>query len=98
MSRTSGIVIVVAVIVLAITPLAGQKRWTLGHTPDGQPDLQGVWTFATITPLERPNELAGKQSGKEFCVHGSCLLYEPDCRLFPTERAFKPGRSCHEDI
>ena len=61
MSRTSGIVIVVAAIALAITPLAGQKRWTLGHTPDGQPDLEGVWTFATITPLERPNELAGKQ-------------------------------------
>jgi hypothetical protein len=29
-------------------------------TPDGQPDLQGVWTNATITPLERPVELADK--------------------------------------
>jgi hypothetical protein len=27
---------------------------------DGQPDLQGVWTNATITPFERPPELAGK--------------------------------------
>jgi hypothetical protein len=31
-----------------------------GRTPDGQPDIQGVWTFATITPLERPSDLAGK--------------------------------------
>jgi hypothetical protein len=27
---------------------------------DGQPDLQGIWTNATITPLERPKEFAGK--------------------------------------
>jgi hypothetical protein len=25
-----------------------------------QPDLQGIWSNATITPLERPNDLAGK--------------------------------------
>src|SRR5438874_13466315 len=36
------------------------KRWTTPRTPDGQPDLQGIWSNATITPLERPNELAGK--------------------------------------
>jgi hypothetical protein len=28
--------------------------------PDGHPDLQGVWTNATITPLERPKSLTGK--------------------------------------
>jgi hypothetical protein len=28
--------------------------------PDGHPDLQGVWTNATITPLERPEAFAGK--------------------------------------
>jgi hypothetical protein len=27
---------------------------------DRHPDLQGVWSFATLTPLERPAELAGK--------------------------------------
>jgi hypothetical protein len=30
-------------------------------TADGQPDLQGVWGYATITPLERPAELGEKQ-------------------------------------
>ena len=30
------------------------------HTPDGQPDLGGYWTNATVTPLERPKELADK--------------------------------------
>jgi hypothetical protein len=28
--------------------------------PVTHPDLQGVWNFATITPLERPNRFAGK--------------------------------------
>jgi hypothetical protein len=31
------------------------------RTADGRPDLQGVWSFATITPLERPTELKDKQ-------------------------------------
>jgi hypothetical protein len=31
------------------------------RTPWGDPDLQGIWTNATITPFERPTELAGKQ-------------------------------------
>jgi hypothetical protein len=41
-------------------PLAGQagsaaKAWTVPRLLDGHPDLQGFWTNATITPLERPN-------------------------------------------
>jgi hypothetical protein len=37
------------------------KPWALQHTPDGQPDLEGYWSNVTITPLERPAELAGKE-------------------------------------
>ena len=29
-------------------------------TPWGDPDLQGVWDYWTFTPLERPDEFAGK--------------------------------------
>ncbi len=35
--------------------------WTVPRTSDGQPDLQGIWTFATGTPLERPKELGAKE-------------------------------------
>jgi hypothetical protein len=31
------------------------------RTSWGKPDLQGVWDFRTVTPLERPTDLAGKQ-------------------------------------
>src|SRR4029450_1194349 len=34
--------------------------WKPARTADGQPDLQGVWTNATITPLERPAQFSGR--------------------------------------
>ena len=34
--------------------------WVNGRTLDGQPDLQGVWTNDTITPIERPASLADR--------------------------------------
>jgi len=48
--------------VLLVWPAAGQtsKTWKMPRTPDGHPDLQGTWSNATITPLERPAELAGE--------------------------------------
>ena len=54
------------VVALAPKPAAGQPavvatdRATAPHTSWGDPDLQGIWDFRTITPLERPDELAGK--------------------------------------
>ena len=36
------------------------NAWSAPRTPDGHPDLQGVWTNTTLTPFERPAELAGK--------------------------------------
>ncbi len=40
------------------TPI--QRRWTPPRTAWGDPDLRGVWDYATMTPLERSRELAEK--------------------------------------
>jgi hypothetical protein len=58
-------------ILLASLNLAGQapsapagdatKKWSVPRTPDGQPDLQGIWTNATVTPFQRPTQLSSKQ-------------------------------------
>src|SRR5712692_3075301 len=45
----------------ATTAAAAKGTWTAPRTPDGQPDLQGVWTNNTVTPLQRPKGLAGKE-------------------------------------
>jgi hypothetical protein len=52
--------------------LADKKVWTPPRTADGQTDLQGVWTNATITPLERPADL----SGKAFFAPSEVAAYE----------------------
>ena len=54
-----------SVVVLMVSlPVAAQQgpapNWTSSRTAWGDPDLQGVYTFATQTPVERPKELAGK--------------------------------------
>jgi len=52
--------IAAAMAALAGAALSGQRASQVGRTPDGQPDLQGVWRVHTITPLERPAEFADK--------------------------------------
>src|SRR5271166_1528940 len=55
--KTYWMVIAAVSTFLPALPLAGQSP----RTPDGKPDLQGVWTNATVTPLERPVELGNQQ-------------------------------------
>jgi len=43
-------------------PARALKAPAVPHTPWGDPDLQGTWNFANLTPLERPSELAGKET------------------------------------
>jgi hypothetical protein len=64
-----GMAAIVAVVVAVAVPVAGQSSAarpnaslssTASRTPDGHPDLQGVWFFGTLTPLQRPDNLAGR--------------------------------------
>ena len=37
------------------------KAKAVPRTADGHPDFTGVWTNVTLTPMDRPKELAGKE-------------------------------------
>ena len=55
--RYLGVCVVAATVALLVPmPANGQ-----GRTPWGDPDLQGGWSYSTLTPLERPDDLAGKE-------------------------------------
>src|SRR5262245_59392851 len=50
-----------ATITLAPRPVVGQSKTSaVPRTQDGKPNLSGIYSFATITPLQRPEALAGK--------------------------------------
>ncbi len=52
--------VAIAIAILVPVSVAAQGG-TPPRTPDGQPDLQGVWTDTSITPLERPKALADRK-------------------------------------
>jgi hypothetical protein len=67
----------VAVLGLALAlapgaPSAQTKAKALPRTPDGHPDLQGIWDFRSATPLERPVRFAGR----EFMTPEEVIAYE----------------------
>ena len=47
-------------VVIALSAMSAAAQ-TAPRTPWGQPDLQGIWDFRTITPLERPEAQAEKE-------------------------------------
>ena len=47
---------------MLLVPPAFAQAWQPSLTPDGQPDLQGVWSDASITPLERPRVLGDRKT------------------------------------
>ncbi len=53
------VVLLVPVAVVGQTQTAGTDSGL--RTPWGAPDLQGIWTNSTTTPMERPADLEGKE-------------------------------------
>ena len=68
------------------SPTAAQQ-WVMPRTPDGHPDLQGMWRNATMTPFQRqrgqgpvytPEEVAQREQGFVDRVERGSLPSDPD--------------------
>jgi hypothetical protein len=57
----SSVLEIIAIGMLLARPAFAQA-WKPSLTPDGQPDLQGVWSDTSITPLERPRVLGERKT------------------------------------
>ena len=44
-----------------LSPSSTAAVWTVPRTPDGHPDMQGIWTMHTFTPLVRPERYARQE-------------------------------------
>ena len=49
------------VLTLAPQPVMAQSAGGGMRTPDGQPDVSGVFTFRTLTPLQAAHPVRGKR-------------------------------------
>ena len=52
---------VLAALALLAPAGAGAQSSDVPRLPDGKPDLQGVWDFSSVTPLQRPEELGNQE-------------------------------------
>src|SRR5687768_18559809 len=73
----------VTLLVLSAIALAAQgtPAYTPPKTPWGEPDLQGIWSGETLTPIERPAKFAGR-----------AVLSEQEAEAIEEDIASRPGR------
>ena len=84
MHRFLALTIAVVMVLGVGVPSAFGQSDEVNRTPWGDPDLQGVWSYATLTPLERAPELEGR------------AFYSPEevaayTQLRKTDRPDRPG-------
>ncbi len=100
-TRSVAAVMILAVVMLAPFQVAGQGLTAeivpaaASRTSWGDPDLQGIWDFRTITPLERPDELADKAvlTAEEAAEYEASSLKAQDKDLRATD-----GISAERDV
>jgi hypothetical protein len=81
--RRAWILMTVAIVGLSAMALTAQgaQTSTPPRTPWGEPDLQGIWSGETLTPMERPAKFAGKP-----------VLTESEAEALEEDVASRPGR------
>lgn len=82
-------------VVMAQVHRVADPAWTTPRTPDGQPDIQGLWGNKTITPTERPESVGGRAylTDEEMATaHQQRLLARQAQDAAPAQRTSVGGR------
>lgn len=95
---------VVGVIAAAVSPRAQSPKpvadtWTAPRTADGHPDLQGIWTTHTFTPLaQRFTRVSADRILYQFTVDDPNTWTRPWSAEIPMMRVQGPlyEYACHE--
>jgi hypothetical protein len=75
--------LVTLMVCLAVPAVAQTAKSAIPRTSDGHPDLEGIWTNATLTPMERPAKYFNKPTlsdaeAKEFEKNAAKELADVD--------------------
>ena len=55
------VLLLAGILVVSLAPAPAAAQNEMPRTAWGAPDLQGIWDFRTITPMERPEELGDQE-------------------------------------
>lgn len=105
----------IAVLVTATVPAAAHAQaregtWQTPRTEHGHPDLQGNWTNATLTPIQRPSnqpavltaeQVAAIESGQAEVVEQRAQPTDPDRPLPPggdNPVCIDGGTTCYNEV
>src|SRR5262245_59517813 len=70
---------------------SAQEAWRAPRTPDGKPDLQGIWTNASLTTLERPAQFKSlampQQQAEQLERQRAQMMRASNARTNPNEGA-----------
>ena len=89
--RIAGLLTILALVVMA--PASAAAQADVPPTPWGDPDLQGVWDFRTVTPMERPEDRADQ----EFLTDEEAAAIEQAALDRNAELASRPARRTEAD-
>src|SRR5687767_14655850 len=77
---------VMTILGMAVASLSAQ----IPRTPDGRPDLSGIYDIATLTPLARPANLADRQSLTD--AEAKAVAEQAAAVMAATSKASDPNR------
>ncbi len=87
-SRSFATVVSASLAVVCLVAVGRAQTQNLSRLPWGDPDLEGNWTNATLTPLQRPPELASKEF---FTVEEAAAFAKLRVEQTNADRPSRPG-------